>query len=261
MAISVLLYAGLALLALGSVSLVHPPRFLGIATHAAAFVVLAAGLLAAVAALAVPPPAARASAREPTRIDDFVPRLQFEEFHERRVRATPGRIFRAIHDLPAGEIRLFRLLTWIRSPHLPWTTAPESILNPPAKEPILDTALRSGFVLLIEDKDREIVLGTLVARPRGPRVALPTDAAEISRRFAALSAPGYAKAAMNFRVEPRPDGSCRVTTETRIFATDPKTARRFSTYWRFIYPGSALIRRMWLDAIAARAERPERAPG
>jgi hypothetical protein len=123
-----------------------------------------------------------------------------------------------------------------------------------------DTALRSGFVLLAEEKDREIVLGTLVARPRGSRVALPADAAETSRRFAALSASGYAKAAMNFRVEPGENGFSLVTTETRVFSTDPKTARAFAVYWRFIYPGSALIRRMWLDAIAERAERTERAP-
>ena len=255
MAISTVLYAGLAILALGSVSLVSPPRFLGIATRLRALAVFGTGLVGTAVALLAPPPSARSSGRGPTRLDAFVPEFQFAEFHERRVLATPERIFRAIHDVPAGEIRLFRLLTWIRSPRLPWTTRPASILNPPAQEPILATALRSGFVLLAEEKDREIVLGTLVARPRGAQVALPADPAETSRRFASLSAPGYAKAAMNFRVEPSPDGSCRVTTETRIFATDPKTARRFATYWRFIYPGSALLRRMWLDAIAARAER------
>jgi hypothetical protein len=257
-AISALLYAGLALLAFGSVSFVSPPRFLGIATRAGALVVFAAGLLAVVAALAVPTSAARASAREPARIDDFVPGFQFGEFHERIVRATPERIFRAIHDVPAGEIRLLRLLTWMRSPRLPWTTTPESILNPPAKRPVLDTALQSGFILLAEEKDREVVLGTLVARPRGSRVALSADAAETSRLFAALSSPGYAKAAMNFRVEPGPDGFCRVTTETRIFATDPATARRFATYWRFILPGSSLLRVTWLSAIAARAESAEK---
>ncbi|HEX2799082.1 MAG TPA: hypothetical protein VHQ44_05350 [Thermoanaerobaculia bacterium] len=151
-----------------------------------------------------------------------------------------------------------RLLTWIRSPRLPWTRRPESILNPPEKKPVFDTALQSGFVLLAEDKDREIVLGTLVARPRGSRVTLPADAAETSRRFAALSAPGYAKAAMNFRVEPGSNGFSLVTTETRVFSTDPKTTRAFAVYWRFVYPGSALIRRMWLAAIAERAERAER---
>ena len=255
MAISILLYSGLALLALGSVSLVRPPSFLGIAPRFHALVVFGLGLVAAAAALLVPPPAARTGARGPARIDEFVPEFQFAEFHERTVRATPERVFRAIHEVPAGEIRLFRLLTWIRRPRLPWTTTPESILNPEAKKPILETAFRSGFVLLAEEKDREIVLGTLAARPRGSRVTLPADPAETSRRFAALSAPGYAKAAMNFRVDSRPDGSCRLTTETRVFSTDPQTARAFTLYWRFVYPGSALLRVTWLRAIAARAER------
>jgi hypothetical protein len=49
-AISALLYAGLALLAFGSVSLVYSPRFLGIATRTGALVAFAAGFLAVVAA-------------------------------------------------------------------------------------------------------------------------------------------------------------------------------------------------------------------
>ncbi|MCM3875996.1 MAG: hypothetical protein NEA02_06200 [Thermoanaerobaculia bacterium] len=253
MAISVLLYAALALLALGSVSLVRPMSFLGIATRLQALAVFGTGLAAAAVALFLPPSPARVSTRARARIDELLPEFQFEEFHERLVRATPEGVFRAIHDVPAGDIRLFRLLTWIRSPRLPWRTMPESILNPPANEPILATALRSGFVLLAEERDREIVLGTLVVRPHGTRVAVPNDPDDPARRFAALDAPGYAKAAMSFRIEPS-GGGCRLTTETRIFATDPKTARAFAVYWRFVYPGSALLRVTWLRAIAERAE-------
>ncbi len=47
-----------------------------------------------------------------------------------------------------------------------------------------------------------------------------------------------------------------LTTETRVFATDSRARRRFAVYWRVIYPGSALIRRSWLDAIKRRAENP-----
>ena len=114
--------------------------------------------------------------------------------------------------------------------------------------------LRSRLLLALAGSGLAILLGTFVARPRGSQIALGADAAETSRRFAALSAPGYAKAAMNFRVEPAPDGSCRLTTETRIHATDAATARRFATYWRFILPGSAILRVTWLHAIAGRAE-------
>ena len=42
--------------------------------------------------------------------------------------------------------------------------------------------------------------------------------------------------------------------ETRVHATDAPTKRKFAAYWRTIYPGSALIRVMWLRAIRRRAE-------
>ena len=259
MAISILLYSGLALLALGSVSFARPMAFLGIATRLHALAVFGTGFVGAAIALLLPPPSSRAGARAPARIEELLREFQFEEFHERFVRASPERVFEAIRDVPAADIRLFRLLTWIRSPRLPGTVAPESILNPPANEPILATALKSGFVLLSEEKDREIVLGTFALRPRGTRVAVPNDPVETARRFASLADPGYAKAVMNFRIEPS-DGGCRLTTETRIYATDSATARAFARYWRAIHPGSALLRHTWLAAIAARAEKPRQPP-
>jgi hypothetical protein len=51
-----------------------------------------------------------------------------------------------------------------------------------------------------------------------------------------------------------------VNTETRVMASDASTARRFAAYWRAIYPGSALIRRMWLLAIERRAGARPGAP-
>jgi len=40
-----------------------------------------------------------------------------------------------------------------------------------------------------------------------------------------------------------------------VFANSPSARRRFAAYWRVIYPGSAIVRRMWLRAIARRAVR------
>lgn len=145
--------------------------------------------------LLLPPPSARASVRGAARIDEFAPWFQFEEFHERTVRATPEHVDRAIRSVPAEEIRLFRLLTWIRNPRRPWIREPENILNPPSKVPILDVATRSGFVMLSDEPGREIVLGTLVVRPAGARLAVSDDPAATARRFTELSAPGYAKVA------------------------------------------------------------------
>jgi hypothetical protein len=67
------------------------------------------------------------------------------------------------------------------------------------------------------------------------------------------STPGFASATMNFRIEDASPTACTLTTETRVYATDAPTRRRFALYWRVIYPGSTLIRRMWLRAIAHRA--------
>jgi hypothetical protein len=58
---------------------------------------------------------------------------------------------------------------------------------------------------------------------------------------------------MNFVVTPEGPNSSLVSTETRVFANSPRARRNFARYWRLIYPGSALIRRMWLRAVERRA--------
>jgi hypothetical protein len=73
----------------------------------------------------------------------------------------------------------------------------------------------------------------------------------------AFDTPGYAKATLAFQTEPSAPAGSLVTTETRVFAADAATQRRFGTYWRIIYPGSALIRRMWLRAIRRRAQEAD----
>ncbi len=67
---------------------------------------------------------------------------------------------------------------------------------------------------------------------------------------------GQVLAAMNFVVAPDGSGGSLLSTETRVCAGDEGARRRFKLYWRMIYPGSALIRRMWLDAIRRRATAP-----
>jgi hypothetical protein len=102
---------------------------------------------------------------------------------------------------------------------------------------ILAVAVRSGFVDLGDEPGREVVVGT--------KLRLGSRRADLDR---------YANTAMNFLVQEEADGWCRLSTETRVFGTDDGARRRFAVYWRMIYPGSALIRRMWLQAIKRRAE-------
>ncbi len=243
--VSTLSYAGLLLLLAGTISLLKPPRFLRIRGRRAAWLLAGIGLLLAATGAWWPWPAHQASGA--TRLDAFVPEYQFSELHEARVRATPESVYRAIRAVTAGEIRTFRTLIFIRHPPLPWRRRRFSILSPNWKQPILDVATRSAFVWLADAPPRETVVGTIVCCA-GAR-------ARSVEAFRALTQPGLAKAAMSFRVLDLGDGSCRVTTETRVFASDPATRRRFGLYWAFIYPGSALIRVGWLEAIQKRAER------
>jgi len=240
----VLVYAGLLATGLGLVSLLKPLRFLRIPTRKTALAVSAAGLLPIVLGMSLPAPVNLVTRAE-SHLDAWVPEWQFEEFHSLRMRATSGQIYRAIRQVTADEIFLFRTLTWIRNPMR--RGEGENILAP-SRRPILDVALAGGFHLLADDPPREIVIGTLVVRDGLSR---PTD--ESSLR-ALLRRPGNAFAVMNFRIHDEGNGWCVVTTETRTYTTDNSARRRFARYWRVIYPGSSLLRYAWLRAIRRRAE-------
>jgi hypothetical protein len=230
-----LVYLGGLTAVVGLAGVAKPLRRLGIRRRRDTTIVLGAGLGIALVGFALPAPLVRVETPR-SRLDGVMPTYHFHEVHTLRVHASPARVLEAVRAVTAGEIRLFRTLTWIRSPRL-GRGGRESILNAPADQPILDVALRSGFVALGDEPGREVVFGT--ALWLGPRAANP---------------PRLARTAMNFLVEEDGDGWCRLGTETRVLGTDDGARRRFAVYWRVIYPGSALIRRMWLRAVKERAE-------
>jgi hypothetical protein len=252
---SLMVYSGLIVVVVGLVCLVSPVALLGVRRRRRAAVLVAVGLLVTVVGAGIPPSVVRVEQRS-SLLDEAIPAYQFHEVHAVAIHATPERIMTAVRTVTADEIRFFRLLTWFRAPHLRRPTR-ESILTPPANKPILDVALASGFISLGDDTAREIVVGTIVMAPPAVVRSVPKDPAQLQeaiRRGWRTELPGFARAALNFQIEEQGDGSCRLTKETRVFATDASTTRRFAVYWRFIYPGSAIIRRMWLEAIRRRAE-------
>jgi hypothetical protein len=160
----VLVDLGLALVVTGVIGIVHPMARIGIPARPRAAAVALAGALVAACGLALPAREQRTAGAD-SRLDEVVPSWQFVERHEVRIHATPALVERAIRAVTPREIALFRLLTWLRHPRLPWRDEPASILAAPADEPLLAVALRSGFLLLDEEPGREVVFGTLVARP------------------------------------------------------------------------------------------------
>jgi len=240
---STIVYAGFVIAAAGFILVAKPIDRLHITTRAQALGIVGIGILIAATGFVVPASDSRIDKVE-TRLDEFIPVWQFGEHHTIRIDAPPQRVFDALKQVRADEIFLFRTLTWIRRGG---RRLPESILNAGSRESLIDVALKGGFVRLAEEPPRELVIGTIVAAPRHPRDEL-TPAT-----FKTKLPPGYAVAAMNFVVTPEGANASRVSTETRVFANSPEARRGFAAYWRVIYPGSALIRRMWLRAVRRRA--------
>jgi len=215
MLLSVLLYAGLIAVIAGAIAMLRRR------TRRHAMTVAVGGIAFVLIALTWPASEERVAIAN-SKLDARMPRWQFAERHEIRIAAPPERIYSAVRNVTASEIRFFQLLTSIRC--MGRCREKESILHAPPARPILDVAVGSGFRLLDDDAPQELVIGTRVA----PRTL----------------------ALMNFHV----DRDGLVTTETRVFAETDAARRKFAIYWRFIRPGSGIIRRSWLAAIKRRAE-------
>lgn len=242
---SIAFYTSVIFGLVGAYGVIRPLRRVHRGRRLHAAVMLLIGLAAAYAISRSMPRAQSSS--EHHGIDEFTPTFHFREHHETTIAAPPARVFEAIRTVTAGEIALFQTFTWIRRFGQP---GPESIMNAPERQPILDVATKGGFLLLHEAVPGEIVVGTIVVAPPGARRPDMFGAQE----FKALRTPGFAVAAMNFRVEER-GGASLLSTETRVFATDRAALQRFTPYWRVIFPGSAILRVTWLRAIKSRAER------
>ena len=242
-------YAGLLAIPVGFLAVIHPLRGLRLTTRKRGSLTIGAGVLLVLMGWSLPVREMRAAGS--ARLDQILPRYHFAEHHERHIDATPTQVWRALHDVKASDIRFFRMLTTIRRLGRP---GPEDVLNAPEHLPILDVALSTGFVRLANEPERELVIGTTVIAPRS--AATPRTADE----FRTLTDSGFALAAMNFHIRPDARGGSLLTTDTRVFATDRVSRRRFARYWSLIYPGSALIRRQWLRAVARGAESADEEP-
>ena len=172
-------------------------------------------------------------------LDAVMPEYDVHEVHSLWVPAAPETAFAALKAVSAREVGLFgplmRLRTFGRS---------KRVFD--LEAPLLRQMVDAGFLPLGETPGDELVVGA-VGRFWSPFGNKPRPVED----FRGFNEPGYAKAALNFRVTPERDGS-RITTETRIVGTDPAARRKFRAYWLLIRLGSGAIRRSWLKAIRRR---------
>jgi len=243
-----LVYAGALTALAGLVAILKPLRFLRIRTRRAGGLVLAMGLGVGLVGAALPARVQRSPGS--LLIDRFMPEYHFNEVHSIRIQAPPDTIFRSIRAVTPAEVRWLRTLYWIRS--LPARIGGTTSRTSPEPEPILDPEPDSGTVILGEEPGRELLFGLIgqfskLAGGARPRIEGP-------QQFLAFHHPDQIKATMGFWLRDEGGGWWRLTTETRVLALDPSTRRKFSAYWRVIYPGSSLLRRTFLAAVKRRAE-------
>src|SRR5712691_2862997 len=131
-------------------------------------------------------------------IDALMPRYDFREVHSIVIRSAAPPVFKAIRSVTPAEMPLVGTLYALRAlPNRLLGRGPR--MRPAVQRSLLDQALQGGFVLLAETPLQEIVVGTVGAfwsLRGGPSVTLAAE------EFSTFARPGYAKAAMNFSMEP-----------------------------------------------------------
>lgn len=242
--------AGLLCVFVGAICVCKPIRLIRIRSRSRAAILALCGVLAIVAGGALPVYETRVPDIR-THLDELTPVYQFHELHSAAVSAPCASVYEAVKTVEPDEILGFRTLTWIRRFG---RRGGVNILHPPAHQPILQTALRTGFVPLVDDPEREVVVGLVMSPLRMGWRPTPEE-------FRKADGPLLVKATMNFRMDPIDANHCTLTTETRMYGTDKEALKLVAMYWRVIYPGSAFIRRMWLRGIRKRAESFSRTPG
>jgi hypothetical protein len=181
-------------------------------------------------------------------IDDFLPAYDVSEYHEIDIRAPRQRVYEAVSNLNMSRSKIVRLLLALRGmPALLRRT------NHSAKEPGFNLAglLRSGFVLLGKEPQKELLLGLVGKfwKPIGKIQKIRAD------EFQTFNEKGFAKATWNFAIDEKSPDKIRLSTETRVLCLDDASRWRFRFYWTFIRPFSGLIRMEMLRAIRKEAEK------
>ncbi|UYM06711.1 hypothetical protein [Solicola gregarius] len=175
-------------------------------------------------------------------LDEAMPRWDKREIHRIATDAPVEELFRAIEELTWSEVPVFKALMKVRG------LGRDGLSG---DDPLLGWFTSYGFEL-VDRTDEEMLIVRVERTRRGASHPGP----QTVETFRADSDPGHVKIAFNFRSV---DGY--LTTETRVCSTDARSRRVFAAYWVGIRVGSAVIRRVWLRAIRARAQRaPMRRP-
>ena len=181
-------------------------------------------------------------------LEEFVPEPSHRIRAEVVVHASREAVWTSLLALPMSALPTGYALTLLR--HLP-----DVLARNERRVRGSDTFLDATPIPVVVQNAPEILISAGLSqawKPVGAAKAPVLSAEELSE----WRQPGWIKVAMSFTLEELPDGGgTLLSTETRVTATDARTARAFAPYWRLIGGASALVRREALAAVRRDAER------
>ncbi len=183
-------------------------------------------------------------------IDAFLPSYQAHERHEIEVAAPPETVFAALRHMDYRASLVIRVLFALRG--LPAFFRDRRARPQPAALGLdLPGLLKSGFILLGEIPNQEIVLGLI------GKFWTATGCVQkvTTQQFLEFTTPDFAKAVWNFSVKPLTASRTLLATETRVLCTGERSQRRFRWYWLFVRPFSGWIRMEALRCLKKHVER------
>jgi hypothetical protein len=177
-------------------------------------------------------------------LDDVVPDPEHVTRQARVVDAPASLVWEELHRLTLSSLPVTMVLGAVRA--LPVVLAGKS--SGGLHRPFLDVV---PIPVLASRAPSAVVFGGVLQAHRLTGGTRPPalDAAGVR----GWSEPGWVRVAMDFRLTPS-QGGTRLSSETRVAATDDATRRRFARYWTLVRPGSSAIRWEVLTAVALRAE-------
>ncbi|HPS12743.1 MAG TPA: hypothetical protein PLB87_05650 [Prolixibacteraceae bacterium] len=237
-------WIGIILTLVGVISLIRPMAFLFIFNRTIAGYVIGGGLLISLLALCSPIILHYSNTQQ--HLDSLLKSYTFNEYHEVTIGASPEKIKETLKTTGVKDIPVVLLLMKIRGIADENKDMSDSATN---NRPCTDTFTTPDFNFIVADSSELITLMILKASGKTPPPEITTF-----DEFRAFNQPGYVKVVVNFRFIPLGNNKTLLSTETRNLATTPRDNRIFGRYWRIIYPGSAIIRRVWLNDVAKKAE-------
>jgi hypothetical protein len=184
------------------------------------------------------------TAHAPLTLDDVIPTPHFRERHERHIGAPPQAVWDALMEVRLGDLALSRALMGVR-------LLPMKLAGRPVRGESGRFLEQGPLPVLVSSAPRCDLAGAAIQPWKlTSGYEYPSlDAAGLR----AFDEPGWAKTGLDFVLEAQ-DGGTRLTTETRVTATDARSRALFTLYWGAIRAGSGLIRRDMLRAVADHAE-------